>query len=120
MEQILLHLFGDYIIQNDNTTLRKCEKSLTGFFYCLFHCVMYSLPFLLLTTWGGVILIAIGHFILDRWNVVPYFIALKNDVSNFGFPKERPKWMTTWLYIIQDNIIHLIWNYLIILTFTPI
>ena len=123
MEQLILHLFGDYITQNDNVATRKKEKSLTGLLYCLFHCITYSLPFLLITSWIGVLLIGIGHFILDRWNVVSYVIALKNglykekklDISNFGFIKDRPIYITLWLYIIQDNVIHIIWNYLVIL-----
>lgn len=135
MEQILLHFLGDYIIQNDNIGVRKKEKSLTGLYYCIFHCITYSLPFLLITNYKAIILIAICHFIIDRWNIVGYFIALKNnvwkekpkgyeqfvqselDVSNCGYKKERPQFMSIWLYIIQDNTFHVLFNYLIILYF---
>lgn len=136
MEQILLHLFGDFIIQNDNVGVRKKEKSLTGLLYCIFHCITYSIPFILITNWYGVMLIAIGHFVIDRWNIIGNYIALKNNVytevhtvnetkikrvlntKNFGYKSERPFAVTIWLYIIQDNSIHLIWNYLVILYFT--
>jgi hypothetical protein len=118
MEQLLLHLFGDFILQNDNVGVRKKEKSLTGLLYCLYHCLTYSLPFLLITNWKACLLIGIGHFIIDRWNIVGHFIKTKNFVDtleNFGYKKERPFSITIWLYIIQDNSIHLIWNYLIIM-----
>ncbi len=138
MEQLLLHFFGDYIIQNDHVGVRKKENSLTGLYYCLFHCITYSLPFLLIVSWEAVLLIGIGHFFLDRWNIVAYFTALKNnvykkippglegiaekklDVSNLGYPIDRPKFMSIWLYIIHDNVLHVIWNYFIILTFSQL
>jgi len=134
MEQLLLHLVGDYIIQNDNVGIRKKEKSLTGLFYCIFHSITYALIFLLITTWEGVVLIGISHFLIDRWNIVAYFTAFKNnvykkihknnkikkrlDLSNFGYIKERPFSITIWLYIIHDNIFHLLFNYIIIWYFS--
>lgn len=117
MIQLLLHLFGDYILQNDNVGLRKKEKSLTGLIYCIFHCITYAIPFLLITSIYGIILIGVGHFLVDRWNLVGHFIKRKNFVKtleNFGHKPERPFAVTVWLYIIQDNIIHLIWNYIVI------
>jgi hypothetical protein len=118
MIQLLLHLFGDFIIQNDNVGVRKKEHSWVGFWYCLYHCITYALIFLLITNWKACIFIGIGHFIIDRWNIVGHFIQTKNFVKtleNFGYKKERPFAVTVWLYIIQDNTFHLIWNYLIIL-----
>ena len=117
MEQLLLHLFGDYILQNDNVGVRKKEKSLIGLLYCIYHCITYSIPFFFITNWLGVILIAVTHFIIDRWNFTGHFIKTKNFVKtleNFGYKKERPFAITIWLYIIQDNTLHLICNYLII------
>ena len=117
MEQLLLHLFGDYLLQNDNVGLRKKEKSMTGLLYCIFHCTTYAIPFLLITTIYGAFLIGLGHFLIDRWNIVGRLIAKKNfvkDLSNFGCKPERPFAITVWLYIIQDNTIHLIWNYFVI------
>lgn len=117
MIQILLHLFGDFIIQNDNIGVRKKEKSWTGLFYCLFHCFTYGLCFLLITTWDKALLIGLFHFIIDRWDLVSKFISIKNltfKTTNFGYKDSRPIFMTAWLYIIQDNTFHIIINYLII------
>lgn len=122
IEQLLLHGIGDYIIQNDWMGTTKKKKGWMGFLACLIHCVTYSLPFLLIGTYTQVFLIFITHFIIDRYHLVDYFGAIKNnvknsftyDISNWGFKLERPKVLTLWLYIITDNIFHLIINYLIL------
>jgi hypothetical protein len=117
MEQLLLHFIGDFIFQNDEIGLRKKEKSWMGFVFCLCHCIVYGAVFLLITNWVGAVLIGFAHFILDRWHVVSHIIRWKNGVShvkNFGYVEERPVFMTAWLYIIHDNGLHLVCNYLII------
>lgn len=118
MEQLLLHLFGDFIVQNDYVALNKKKNTLKGWIYCTWHCITYALPFIFLTNWYGVLLIALTHFIIDKTNIVVWFIAKKNfvtDKSNFGYLPERPFAITIWLMIFADNTIHLIGNYLIIL-----
>lgn len=117
MEQLLLHLFGDFIVQNDWMALNKKKNGLIGFLTCSIHCISYSLPFFLITNWMGVLLICISHFALDRTYVTEKFLKLRNGVkntSNFGFKKERPFEITFWLMVITDNVIHLICNYFII------
>ena len=84
----MLHLFGDFILQNDKMALNKKKTTLKGFFYCLLHCCLYALPFFLLTNWIGVILICITHFIIDRWDFVGWFNSKKNFIKtreNFGY-----------------------------------
>lgn len=117
MEQLLLHLFGDFILQTDNMALNKKKNTLNGYIYCILHCVTYSLPFILITNWKAVIFIGLTHFIIDKTNIVAHFLKLRNnvkDISNFGFAKERPFAITVWLLIFTDNTIHLILNYLAI------
>jgi hypothetical protein len=129
MVQLLLHLFGDFIVQNDHVALNKKKNTLKGWLYCLFHCITYSLPFLLITNWKAVIGIGITHFIIDKTNIVAYFCAIKNNtkiynqqditkwrynISNFGYLPERPFAITIWLLIFADNTIHLILNWLFI------
>ena len=70
MEQFLLHLFGDYIVQNDNIALNKKKNTLKGWLYCTFHCATYSLPFLLIASWWAVLGIFLSHFLLDKTNIV--------------------------------------------------
>jgi hypothetical protein len=117
MEQLLLHLLGDYIIQNDHVALNKKKNTLKGWIYCIWHCLSYSLPFLLITNIYAVAAIAITHMAIDKTNIVSHFLKYKNftkDISNFGFIPERPFAISIWLNIYADNTIHLIGNYLII------
>ena len=117
MIQLLLHLLGDYIFQTSKQAFNKTKKGFFGFYQCFLHCLSYSLPFLLITNFLNVILIFIFHFILDRTNIIAHLIALKNgenNIENFGYPKELSKDFSKFLYIITDNTLHLIINFLII------
>ena len=117
MEQLLLHFIGDYIFQNDDMALTKKEAGLKGFLYCAIHCMVYASFFFFITNWLAVFLIAITHFIIDRWNLVGHMIRIKNfrdTTENFGHRPDRPVFVTVWLYIIQDNVIHVTVNYLIL------
>ena len=117
MEQILLHLFGDFIVQNDWMAMNKKKPGWLGVSACLIHTVLYALPFLLITNWAAVLVIWSTHFIIDRWKLIDYFIMLKNgekDIKNFGFSHERPFAISVWIYIFVDNTFHLIINYLAI------
>jgi len=114
MTQLGLHLIGDYIIQNDWMALNKKKKGWLGHFACQLHCITYALPFLLIGSWSAVAVIYATHFIIDRYRLVDWFLAVRNGVfhiRNFGFGEERPQLITVWLYIITDNIFHLICNY---------
>ena len=129
MIQLILHGIGDYYLQTDKQALAKKEKGWYGFKQCLIHCVIYSLPFFFIGSWKAVLIIFITHFIIDRTNLVAYLLAFKNgvykedfelinvgykrlDISNFGFGLERPFAITIWLYIICDNLLHIICNYI--------
>lgn len=113
----LLHLLGDYLIQNDWMAANKKVPTWTGFITCFVHCATYSLPFLLILDWTAVFWVFLTHFLIDRWRFIDWFIALKNgrfSIKNFGFPEERPFVVTLWLYIIIDNIFHIFCNSFII------
>jgi len=112
MEQLLLHLFGDFILQFDFLALNKKEFTLKGWLLCILHCLIYSLPFLLITNLDGVILIFIFHFFIDKTNVIEYYIKVRNNLFNGKNKTTYSKNM--WLIIISNNTIHLIINYLII------
>lgn len=139
MLQLILHGIGDYFIQTDTWALNKKNKGLFGFVCCLKHCLTYSLPFLLIGSWQAVAVIFITHFAIDRTHWLEYALAWKNgvykiklrtfevidgvektitpyskklDISNFGFGLRRPQFITIWLYIITDNLLHIICNYI--------
>lgn len=130
MLQLILHGIGDYFLQTDHQALNKKKPGSAGFIQCLIHCITYSAIFLFIGSWKAVAIIFITHFIIDRWNLVSWLIAIKNntkkfvntmsntdgewvyDLSNFGFAPERPFAISIWLYIICDNLLHIICNYI--------
>lgn len=116
MEQLILHLFGDFILQNDWMALNKKEKGFKGAAACFIHCLLYALPFLLITGFTQVFFIFITHYIIDRYNFVTWFLSKRNgvDMSNFGFSKDKPTFISVWLNIITDNAFHIMGNYAII------
>jgi len=131
MEQLLLHLVADYYFQSDWMALNKNKRSIP----CLVHCVLYTVPFLLLTqNLLALFLIFATHFVQDRWCIIKYFVWYKNRIGpDWSYPSydkcnvtgyyddwkntdpdARPKFISTWLYIISDNTYHLVCNYLIL------
>lgn len=115
MIQFILHLVGDYLIQNDWMALNKKKLTWKGELACQVHCITYSLPFLFIGSWQAVLAIYLSHYLFDRTNIVGWFLAVRNgifNVENFGFGKDRPAFITVWLYIITDNTFHIICNYL--------
>lgn len=118
MIQLILHAVGDYLIQNDWMALNKKKRSWKGELACQLHCITYSLPFLFIGSWQAVLAIYLSHYLFDRTNIVAWFLAFRNGVSNidnFGFGEDRPFAITIWLLIITDNIFHIICNYLALL-----
>lgn len=118
MEQLLLHLIGDYITQTDWMAKEKTKQS----FAALTHATVYALPFALIAP-SGVALWAIWftHYLIDRLRLARYVVFAKNwitdrtlrwaDCSATGYHKETPPWLAFWLLIIADNTLHLCINY---------
>lgn len=120
MEQLLLHLLGDYLLQNDWMAANKGKKTLPAFI----HALVYSLPFLLLGSYLSVWVIFVTHFFIDRFGLIKYltyalsFTAPKSywkswsECSATGFHKDKPVWLAVWIMIICDNFLHLLINFL--------
>lgn len=138
MIQLILHGIGDYFIQTDTWALNKKNPGRFGLWCCFIHCLTYSVPFLSIGSPLAVSAIFITHFAIDRTHWLEYALAWKNkvykikhgtfeivdgvektitpysktmDISNFGFGLNRPQFITIWLYIITDNLCHIICNY---------
>jgi hypothetical protein len=119
MLQLILHLFGDYVTQSDWMAQNKTKAS----FPAAVHALVYSLPFLLLTTHIVALLCIFGtHFLIDRFRLARYVVFAKNflapgdfpvwaDCSATGYPSARPAWLAVWLLIAADNTLHLAINY---------
>lgn len=116
MIQLLLHAWGDYIIQNDWMATNKTKRTTMGVIACLIHAITYSIPFAFIceSFWQWII-ICTTHFFIDHYRLAVPLIRLKNwcwdKESTTGFPVNTPVWLSVWLVIIVDNILHITINY---------
>lgn len=117
MEQLILHLIGDYITQTDKMADNKTKSS----YWAIIHAWVYGLPFLLLGGWRAVGVIVLTHFFIDRYRLIRYVIFAKNKVTDWnlkwedcnatGYTRLKPAWLTVWLMIVADNALHIAVNY---------
>lgn len=110
MEQLLLHLWGDYITQTDWMATKKT----TRWFPAVLHGLLYTLPFLLLTqSPAALAVIGLSHILIDRFRLARFVTGTKNGgtYTGTGYPADTPPWMAVWLLIIVDNTLHLTINY---------
>lgn len=126
MDQLILHLFGDYITQSDWMANNKTKSSLAAGA----HALIYSFPFFLLLFFThttprpvlAAIVILATHFLIDRFRLARFVVFAKNflapgdfptwaDCSATGYPSARPAWLAVWLLIAADNTLHLAINY---------
>lgn len=78
MLQLILHLFGDYISQSHWMATNKSKAS----WPCFWHCLLYTLPFLLVTSNIKALgIIFSTHFLIDRFGLARYLVWLKNWIS---------------------------------------
>ena len=122
MEQLILHLVGDYVTQTD----RMANEKISDIKMALLHAFIYSVPFFLLDiSIAAFLVIFISHALIDRYRVAKYIIYARNylhdrslkwgECKGTGYHQDKPAWLTVWLMIIADNTLHLSINYLSIL-----
>ena len=123
MEQLILHLIGDYVTQSDWMAQNKTKAAWPAGI----HAALYSLPFLLLTglslrgqaAWAVILW---THFFIDRYRLARYVVWAKEWLSNkpplpwrecmtTGYDPSKPPWLAVWLLIAADNTLHLAINY---------
>jgi len=119
MEQLLIHLFGDYIVQNNWMANNKTKHWWPAFV----HAFTYMLPFFLLTDSAAALFVIFStHFLIDHFRLARYVVFFKNwvcephttkwaDCSVTGYPNTMPPHIAFWLITIADNILHLLINY---------
>jgi hypothetical protein len=116
-DQLLAHAVGDYVLQSDWMAINKTRSTVAA----LAHALMYSLPFLLLSpTLRGLLIIALSHYVIDRWRLARYVCMVRNRLAPPRASRtasqdredvvDRPPWITSWLVIIVDNTIHVLIN----------
>jgi len=96
MNELLAHLVGDYVLQ----TRWMATQKLTRLLPAVVHGLLYTLPFLLITTsWPALVMIGLTHVVIDRFSLGQWFAI--PDAA-------RP----VWLIILLDNTLHLLINHL--------
>lgn len=144
---MLGHFVGDYLFQNQWMATRKSLPGMKGHIACTVHVLLYTLAVILFTmplniahgTWWDIfhaplifvqynpwlhfaLIVAIPHWIIDRWSLATYWLRLKNGywmkdtwekapVCATPPPDllERNVWKTAFaapVYIFNDNTLH--------------
>jgi hypothetical protein len=121
MQELILHLVGDYVTQSDWMANEKTKSHGPA----LVHAAVYSLPFLLLQPSATALVVILwSHFVIDRYRLARFVVYAKNwlaprhywyawaDCAGTGYHKDRPAWLAVWLMIAADNTLHLAINHL--------
>jgi len=115
-DQLVAHAVGDYILQSDWMATEKTKQNLAA----AAHALTYGIPFLFLAPSPLALAVIIGtHFVIDRFRLARYLVWAKNwlgpnrpwsECVATGYPADRPAWLTVWLLIIADNVLHVLIN----------
>lgn len=119
-DQLVAHAIGDYICQSHWMANTKANRTLAAFW----HVATYGLPFLFFRPTLTAYLVIVGsHFLIDRYRLARHLVRLKNLIApwseaktawqtadNTGYPAGTPPYLSIWLLIIADNLIHIVCN----------
>lgn len=112
MEQLILHMIGDYTLQSKWIANTKTKNNVDGYFACLIHCLIYSSLFYQIASFSAIIVIFSTHYLIDKFRLAKYLTMFINgDRENNGYGNDTPLYLSTWLLFINDNIIHIVINY---------
>ena len=110
------HMVGDYIIQNDWMATEKTKR----WWPATVHAVTYGLPFLLVTQSVLALAVIVGtHAVIDRYRLARHLVWFRNQFAPraarpahtaTGSPPDRPDWLSVWVLIIADNVLHMVIN----------
>ncbi len=132
-DQIIAHEIGDYLLQSDWMAQTKAKDK----FAATIHGLVYAMPFIFLgaspLAW---FVIWFTHAIIDHYRLARYLVWLKNFLApkwlsgvakdgwspawyrnhtwkqcdKTGYHNDSPPWLSVWLMIRADNIIHIVIN----------
>ena len=103
MNPFVVHLIGDFILQNEWMVENKKIKSIV----CFVHVLVYLIPFLLTgLQWWQILLIGVQHFAQDRSQFVFWWMRVWKKV-------DPEKWDQLPLYV--DQAFHLMWIEVVVL-----
>lgn len=119
--QLVVHAVGDYLLQSDWMAQKKTSSHVPA----LCHAAVYTLLFGVVfnPSWVALAVIGVTHFFIDRYRLARYVVWAKNwiapksgwpkswkECSGTGYDPDRPAWLSVWLLIIADNLLHVIIN----------
>jgi hypothetical protein len=131
-DQLVAHAVGDYILQSHWMATEKTKQHVAA----AIHAACYTLPFALITQNPTTLAaICIPHFLIDRYRLARFVVWAKNwpwqtvmdtslhgdarlynqkvvlkPLTATGYQDDVPPWLSVWLLIAADNIIHVITN----------
>jgi hypothetical protein len=116
-DQLVAHAIGDYLLQSHWMATEKTKQHTAA----AIHAATYTLPFFLITNSPAALaVICSSHFLIDRYRLARFVVWLKNGakgpVTATGYPDDVPAWLSVWLLIAADNILHVICNAVAIAT----
>lgn len=105
MNELIAHLLGDYVFQNQWMADNKVKDS----FAALVHVGIYSIPFAIVfePSIKAMAVISGTHFLLDRFRLARYWCQWYGN----GQGQATPAYIRDWLTIIVDNTFHLTINH---------
>lgn len=114
-DQLVAHAVGDYILQSHWMATEKTKQS----FAAAIHAATYTLPFALIAQRPAALAAICGtHFLIDRFRLARFVVWAKNGpwlpITATGYQADVPPWLSVWLLIVADNILHVICNALAI------
>lgn len=117
-DQLLCHAIGDYLLQSHWMATEKTRKS----FAAAGHALFYGIPFFFLGASLAAWAVIVGtHFVIDRWRLARFVVWAKNialcppsaerpQMTATGYAADVPPFLSVWLLIIADNIMHVLIN----------
>lgn len=119
-DQLVIHAVGDYILQSDYMATAKTNKWSAA----ITHVLVYGIPWLVLTQSPAALAVICGtHLVIDHWRLARYVSWAKNflaprsawpkpwaECKATGYDPEKPPYMSVWLMIIADQVMHVICN----------
>mgnify|MGYP000060535921 FL=1 len=139
-DQLLCHAVGDYLLQSDWMALNKTKRwvpaivhALTYAIPFLFLCQSLWAMLVIIGTHAVIDRLRLARYVVWAKNWFAPWVGEVVEPSNWsgdsprshrwrrpnppwaecrgnGYPADRPAWLTTWLLIIADNVIHVIIN----------
>lgn len=123
MKELLAHLMGDYVFQNN----WEANKKTSSWLPAISHAAKYTACFVPVTrNWKALAIIGGTHLVIDHFRLAIPLMWAKNQVgvpseeryeysrANAGYREDTPVWLSTWLMIIADNSLHMTINHVAI------